>query len=67
MNWNAIEPILACPTCKFDPNSAATMGANMAIGFMILILVVVLGGFMALIWRLAKGERLAQMSDEHSS
>lgn len=36
----------------------------MAIGFMILVLVVVLGGFIAFIWRLARGERLTQMSDQ---
>ena len=63
---NLIESIIACPGCKFDPTSTATMAANMAIGFMILILFVVLSGFIALIWRLARGERLAQMADQEA-
>jgi len=59
-----IESIIACPGCKFDPTSTATMAANMAIGFMVLILFVVLSGFIALIWRLARGERLAKAAEQ---
>ena len=56
---NPIHSLLACPACQFDPNDPITMAANSAIGFMIVVLVGVLGAFLAFIWKLAKGERMA--------
>lgn len=51
--------LLACPACGFDANSETTAAANLAIGFMILVLASVLGGIAGFIWRMARLERRA--------
>lgn len=64
---NFIDTLLACPGCKFDPNDPVTIAANAAVGVMIMTIFGVFAGFAALIWKLAKGERLAQNPDSVGS
>lgn len=59
MNLSWIPQLLACPACRLDPNDPATIAANGAIGFMLIILIPVLAAFLGLIWKLARGEREA--------
>ena len=64
---NSFQSLLGCPACQFDPNDPVTQAANSAIGFMIVILVGVLGAFIAFMWKLAKGDRLAREELNKSS
>ncbi len=54
---SALETLLACPSCKFDPNSPVTSAANLAIVVMIAMLGAVGGGVVSLMVRFARGER----------
>jgi hypothetical protein len=54
---SALEILLACPSCKFDPNSPVTSAANLAIVVMIAMLGAVGGGIVSLMVRFARGER----------
>jgi hypothetical protein len=49
--------LLACPACRFDPNSQFTVAANLAVAFMAVVLAGVLGAFLCIMWKLAKAER----------
>lgn len=51
------EGLLACPSCRFDPNSPVTSAANLAILVMIGALACVGGSVVALIFKFARGER----------
>lgn len=53
-----LNAILACPSCRFADNQVSE-AANMAIGFMLVVLFGVLSGFIALIIKFARGERQA--------
>ena len=55
----ALDSILACAVCVGNPDHAATWGMNMAIGLLLMIVAVVLGGFLAFIVYLGKKEREA--------
>jgi hypothetical protein len=61
-----IETLLACPSCRFDPNSPVTSAANLAIFVMIAALAGVGGSVLALIYRFAKGERNSLEEDTPS-
>lgn len=52
-----VETLLACPSCRFDPNSPVTSAANLAIMVMIVLLGAVGGGVVSLMVRFARGER----------
>jgi len=52
-----IEVFLACPSCRFDPDSPVTGAANLAILVMILLLALVGGGLGALVLRLSRAAR----------
>jgi len=54
---STLESLLACPSCRFDPNSPVTSAANLAIGVMIAALGAVGSGVVALMVRFARGER----------
>jgi hypothetical protein len=56
---STLETLLACPSCKFDPNSPVTSAANLAIVVMIAMLGAVGGGVVSLMVRFARGERHA--------
>jgi hypothetical protein len=54
---HTFQTLLACPSCRFDPNSPVTSAANLAILVMIAALAGVGGSVIALFVRFARGER----------
>ncbi len=66
MDSVTLNAILACPACRFDDSTVA-QAASFAIGFMVLVVFGVLAGFVALIVKLARGERLALMEEQQAN
>jgi hypothetical protein len=56
------QALLACPSCRFDPDSPVTGAANLAILVMILLLALVGGGLGALVLRLSRAGKEAAES-----
>ena len=50
----AAQPILACPLCMGGADDQTAIAANSAIGVMLVLLLIVLGGFLTFIGYLAK-------------
>ncbi len=54
---DSVATLLACATCTADRGSATNIASTAAIGFMLLLLVVVLGGIIRFMRYLSRCER----------
>ncbi len=60
----ALNPFLACPVCVGNPDHAATLGMNMAIAFMVLVVGGVLGCLLTFIAHLARKAKCAAREED---
>lgn len=56
--------ILACPMCMSGGEGNVLMAANSAIGFLLVVILAVLGSFLSFIFHLAKRARMIAAEDQ---
>lgn len=65
--FTSFNDLLACATCMGHVDDPAMKAANMAILFMLVLLIPVFGGFISLIVTLGRREKMALQNQEISN